>query len=429
MLADAGELPVDPMERQPSRPCTCGSTNFTPEADVMDTWATSSMSPQIAGYWLNDDALYQRLFPMSLRPQAHEIIRTWAFYTIVKSHYHFARLPWQAVTISGWALAPQGVGKISKSRGGGPLPPQKMIERYSADAVRYWAASTGFGKDALINEEKIQAGSKLVTKLWNVARFSQRFLEGYQPSETLPSHLTLHSPLSTLHSSLTPADRWILSRTQTVIEQATRLFSAYDYATAKSEIERFFWTDLADNYLEMAKKRLYDGGAESEGAHYTLYHALLTTIKLLAPILPHVTEAIYQGLFAGQEGSISIHRANWPAEIESLRNSAAENLGETLVEIATAVRRYKSENNLSLGAELGRLQLATADTELAQSLREAADDLTSITRAREIEIVPLLDDELAKRPANAAFELTILNAQSSEVSQMWGEAGGIGLCH
>ena len=158
----------------------------------MDTWATSSLSPQIVGRWLADAKLYARVFPFSLRPQAHEIIRTWAFYTIAKSHHHFGALPWKEVAISGWGLAPEGTGKISKSRGGGPIAPMAMIEKYSADAVRYWAASTSFGKDSVISEDKVQAGAKLVTKLWNVAQFSQRFLEGY-----LPSRIRTPRPLPT----------------------------------------------------------------------------------------------------------------------------------------------------------------------------------------------------------------------------------------
>ncbi len=142
----------------------------------MDTWATSSLSPQICGGWLSDPELYAKVFPFSLRPQAHEIIRTWAFYTIAKSLYHFNQVPWSDVLISGWGLAGEGVVKISKSRGGGPMAPLAMIEKYSADALRYWAASTSPGKDALINEEKIQMGTRLVTKLWNVARFAERFI-------------------------------------------------------------------------------------------------------------------------------------------------------------------------------------------------------------------------------------------------------------
>ncbi len=177
LAAELDELPLDPMETQPKRPCpNCGGHQFTPETDMMDTWATSSMSPQIVGQWFTNPKLYEKITPFSLRTQAHEIIRTWAFYSIVKSYYHFGQTPWQDIAISGWGLAPSGTTKLSKSRGGGPIDPMEMIANYSADAVRYWAASTSLGKDALISEEKIQAGAKLVTKLWNVARFSQRFL-------------------------------------------------------------------------------------------------------------------------------------------------------------------------------------------------------------------------------------------------------------
>src|SRR5262249_27672896 len=148
-------------------------------------------------------ALYQRVFPFALRPQGHEIIRTWAFDTLVKSLCHFDTLPWQAVAISGWGLAPEGMGKISKSRGGGPIAPDEGIARYSADAARYSAASTSLGKDWVIGEEKIAEGLKLTTKLWNVAKFSERFLKGYTPPAEPPF--------------LSPADRWLLSRTQWLV--------------------------------------------------------------------------------------------------------------------------------------------------------------------------------------------------------------------
>lgn len=318
---------------------------------------------------------------MSLRPQAHEIIRTWAFYTIVKSHHHFGVVPWQNVLISGWGLAGEGMGKISKSRGGGPMAPLEMIERYSADAVRYWAASTGPGKDSIISEEKIQVGVKLVTKLWNVARFGERFVEGYRPPLEPPA--------------LSPADRWILSRIQRLILRATELFRAYDYAAAKSEMESFFWRDLADNYLEMAKQRLYDeASATHEGARYTLHHVLLTTVKLSAPFLPHVTEEIYRALFAPIDGRDSIHRASWPVADEGLLDDQAEAIGETLVEVATAARRYKSERGLSLGVELERLQLAGTEPVLSAGLQTAEADLMSITRARRVEVVERLDPDL-----------------------------------
>ncbi|WP_161975502.1 valine--tRNA ligase [Tengunoibacter tsumagoiensis] len=373
LLADEELLPIDPTTQQPTHSCQCGCTDFAPEEDVMDTWATSSMSPQIAGRWFADPALYARVSPFALRPQGHEIIRTWAFDTIVKSFHHFNTLPWKTVALSGWGLAGAGGEKISKSRGGGPMAPLKMIERYSADAVRYWAASTGFGKDTLISEEKIKNGAKLVTKLWNVARFSERFLEGYQPV--------------TDGIELTPTDRWLLARLVSVIRRATNLLQNYEYATAKGEIESFFWHDLADNYLEMCKERIYgEASPLREGARYTLYSALLTTLKLFAPFLPYVTEEIYHGLFAGHEGHPSIHLTCWPEANPDWASEQAEAAGEILIEVATAVRRYKSEASISLGAELSWLFLSTPDEQLATMLEAARLDIMSVTRARGLSI-------------------------------------------
>jgi valyl-tRNA synthetase len=372
MLAGSDDLPVDPIEQQPQRPCRCGCRQFEPETDVMDTWATSSLTPQIVGGWPEDGALYRQTFPLSLRPQAHEIIRTWAFYTIVKSYYHFQALPWHNVAISGWGLAPEGSGKISKSRGGGPVNPLTMIERYSADAVRYWAAGAGLGRDTAISEEKIQAGARLVNKLWHVARFSSHFLEGYQPPDEQPA--------------LTPTDRWILSRLQRLIGRCTSLFRQYDYATARSECEQFFWM-LADNYLELAKKRLYeDERAGHAAACFTLYHTLLASLKLFAPFLPYVTEAVYQTLLAGSDGAASIHRSRWPEVDDSRVDEAAEQTGEALLAIATAVRRYKSERNLSPAAEVAELELRTADETLRQGLAAAESDLISVSRARRVRV-------------------------------------------
>jgi valyl-tRNA synthetase len=386
LAADQSQLPVDPTTQRPPGPCICGSEDFTAEEDVMDTWATSCCSPQIAGRLLIEPDLYRRVFPMSLRPQAHEIIRTWAFDTIVMSHYRFGAVPWKDVLISGWGVAAGGTEKISKSRGGGPMAPMAMLERYSADAARYWAASTGPGKDAVISEEKIGAGQKLVTKLWNVAVFAQRFLDGYQPPTDRPA--------------LSPADRWLLHELQELIRQATAQFAAYEYASAKSATETFFWSVLADNYLEMAKKRLYDADNPGhEAARYTLQSVLLTVITLFAPILPYVTEEIYQGLFRQSEGCASIHRSRWPEVDDSLIDPAAHDAGEALVAIANAVRRYKSERHLSLGAELPGLHVQAGSEELREALVGAEDDIAGVTRAQ---IVDLSRDVARSSPATEA---------------------------
>jgi valyl-tRNA synthetase len=245
------------------------------------------------------------------------------------------------------------------------------MDKYSADAVRYWAAGAALGKDTIISEERIANGARWVTKLWNVARFAERFLAGYAPPDAPPD-------------GLTTADRWLLARLGQITTAATAAFEAYDYATARGEIETFFWRDLADNYLEMAKQRLYGGEAGYEAARYTLHQALLTTVKLLAPLLPYVTEAIYGGLFAATDGAASIHRAAWPAADARFDDAGALAAGDALLDIATAVRRYKSDNGLSLGAELAELRLSGAPPELAAALRGATADLLSITRARTI---------------------------------------------
>jgi valyl-tRNA synthetase len=254
-----------------------------------------------------------------------------------------------------------------------------MIGRYSADAVRYWAASTSLGKDAVISERKIELGAKLANKLWNVARFSQRFLLD-EDTPYIPPPADEIPPLST-------ADRWILSRTQRLIRQVTQRMRKYDYAAAKNEVESYFWTELADNYIEMAKLRLYDEtDAAREGARYALYHVLLATIQLLAPFLPHVTEQIYLGLFAPDRENASIHRSQWPAADIRLEDDASERAGEMLVQTATTVRRYKSEHSLSLGSELEHIQLTVHETDLLKPLAEATADLKSITRAAHVSV-------------------------------------------
>ncbi len=398
--ADDEQLPVDPIEDSPNKPCpNCGGQEFDPEEDILDTWATSSMTPQIVGRWLNQAEFYNRLFPFTLRAQAHEIIRTWAFYTIVKSHFHFNAIPWNNILISGWGIAGEGMEKISKSRGGDHLAPMEMIQRFSSDAVRYWASSTSPGKDAVISERKIRNGTKLVTKLWNVARFSQGFLSGYSPST---------SPNGEIISKLTPADRWILSRLEMLVRQVTSLLEDYDYASAKNEIETFFWRDFTDNYLEMCKQRLYDKTHPMrEGGRYTLYTTLLTIIKLLAPYLPFITEEIYQGLFADAESCQSIHISTWPSPAHVFEDSNAEVIGKALVEIATVVRRYKSEHNLSLGTELDRLQLMTDQSTIAESLSAASIDIKSITRARSIELVDQFEAGLEELPTNGTISIAI----------------------
>jgi valyl-tRNA synthetase len=386
ILADEAQLPVDPTSDTPPRPCDCGSDELRPDTDVMDTWATSSVSPQIAAQMFADPALYARLFPMRLRPQAHDLIRTWAFYTIVKSLFHFGQIPWDTIMISGHALDPSG-RKLSKSKGNAAVMPTDLTERHGADAVRYWACDGGLGADQPLSEEAMRQGARLVTKLWNASRFIASHLSEEPRTENQEPEIlrTAQPNLQSAICNLQLADKALLSWLQRLIARSTASFRAYDYAAAKEATERFFWGTLCDNYLEWVKGRLYDGsGEERRAAQLALSHTLLAVLKLLAPIMPHITEEIYQHLFARQEGAGSIHLSAWPQADESLIDPQAERAGEALLALTGGVRRWKSARKLGLGAEIARLTVAAADEELLAALHAAEIDLRSVTRARAI---------------------------------------------
>jgi valyl-tRNA synthetase len=374
ILARLEQLPLDPHTTKPLHPCACGSNDFEPEPDVMDTWATSSCTPLLLARWLDDPAWFAEHFPASLRPQAHDIIRTWAFYSIVKALYHTNEIPWREVVISGHALS-AARGKISKSKSHTEASPMVLIEQESADALRYWATSVRTGSDTPFNPETIATGRRLMTKLWNASRFAQSRLEG----------LTGEVALSEMPpDSLLPTDRWLLSRLARTIAYATTELENGEYSTARAEIERFFWSDLCDNYLELAKTRLYrEAGPQQEAAQWTLYHALLSVLKMLAPYMPYITEEIYQSLFRKWELAISIHTSAWPQEHPEWIDADAEGTGKTLLELLRQVRRYKAERGLSVGADLEALYIRSQPAQRA-ALEAALVDLRSATRAQSV---------------------------------------------
>jgi valyl-tRNA synthetase len=369
VLAALEQLPVDPQNTQPFQPCRCGASDFAPEPDIMDTWATSSCTPMIIGRWPDDPDWFAQHFPLSMRPQAHDIIRTWAFYTIVKALYHTNEIPWRAIMISGHGLSAER-RKISKSKEHNETGPMELIEQESADALRYWATGGHTGADSPLSMETIANGRRLVTKLWNASRFAESRLSDFayrtEPEELLPT------------------DHWLLSRLAKTIAVATKELDAYEYASARADVERFFWSDLCDNYLELAKSRLYgEPGPARYAAQWTLYQALLTVLKLLAPHLPYITEEIFQGLFRQWEGAVSIHKASWPEEQPQWLDSDAEAVGELLLDILRQVRRYKAERGMSVGAELATLYIRIPSS-YHPAFTLAQVDLKSATRAKQI---------------------------------------------
>lgn len=341
LLADGSQLAIDPTQMNLAQPCPyCGGSDFEPERDVFDTWATSSLTPQINARWGEPDEL--KLLPMDMRPQAHEIIRTWAFYTIVKALLHHKKLPWKRVQISGWVVAEQG--KISKSKGGGPQDPCKLIEKHSADALRYWACRARPGLDTAFSEDVVAEGRRLVTKLLNATRFSALHLSDFNQHAEPP---------------LEPIDCWLFSKLAQMIQRATEHFEAGDYSSALSIIEKFFWRDLCDSYIEIVKRRLYqkERTESYRAAQYALYHAMLSMLKFFAPFVPFITEELYQAHFAQRDGATSIHISRWPRAEPWWFNAEAEASGELAIALIEAVRKEKSLKKLSLAAPVQELHI------------------------------------------------------------------------
>ena len=357
IAADLDDLPVNPLVHVPRG---YRAEEVEPDPDVMDTWATSSVSPQIISRGVADGMIidaerHRLLFPCSLRPQAHEIIRTWAFYTILKSHLHENVEPWSDIAISGWCLA-EDRSKMSKSKGN-VVTPERLLERYGADVVRYWTATSRLGLDTAFSEDVLRSGKRLVTKLWNAARFVAMQVEGLEGVPTTP-----RGDAEQGHITCT-LDQWILSRLSETVATATAANEEYRYADALQAVERFFWNDLCDNYLELVKARSYgDTGdaASRRSAQLTLWHCVETVLRLLAPVLPYVTETIYSQGFAERfalHGSVHA-RGQWPRSEEQISHAFALEAGSTAVEILEAVRKAKSDRRLALNAPVKAFRVA-----------------------------------------------------------------------
>lgn len=348
------ELPVDPL--QIKKKCSCGNI-AEPEKRVLDTWATSSLTPQIASSLINN----QIRIPYSLRPQAHDIIRTWAFYTIAKSCLHENRIPWKNIMISGFVTL--GGEKMSKSKGN-IIQPQDVLSKYGADALRFWASGSKLGEDLDYQEKDLVTGKKLITKLWNASKFVLMNLQDYKQEK--PHMLEI-------------MDKWILNKLSELVDKCTKYFENYEYSKSKAETDNFFWHVFCDNYLEIAKRRIYQGNKKEKlSAQYTLYSALLAILKLFAPIIPHITEEIYHHRFSNDEKCKSIHISSWPKI--SFKDKKALETGNIFIDILSKARHLKAANKKSLKTMIS----LTMEKEKFEKLKEAFDDLKAVTNAKEI---------------------------------------------
>jgi valyl-tRNA synthetase len=368
ILAELKDLPVDPStdvpagfdERQRNQP-----NGFVADPDVMDTWATSSLSPQIAGHWGTD--LFDRVSPMDLRPQAHEIIRTWLFSTVVRSHFEFDRLPFTNVLISGWVLDPNRK-KMSKSLGN-VTTPMPLLESHGADALRYWAASGRPGVDTALDEAQMKIGRRLSIKLLNVSKFVLGRLDEKTKSDA--------------EQVTQPLDRDMLALLRVLIDDCTVAFMNYDYARALEKTESFFWS-FCDNYVELVKIRAYGGDNEdaTTSARATLSLVLSATQRLFAPFLPFVTEEVWNWWHDD-----SVHRAPWPT-VDDLPNTAMPTLPgyvfSSVGDVLEAIRREKSEAKVSQRAEV-RNVVVIGPEEWTNALRLVENDLRDAGAVHSIE--------------------------------------------
>ncbi len=384
------QLPVDPSTDLPA-----GYTadqrdqpgGFSAEVDIMDTWATSSLTPQIPSGWLNDPELYGNVFPMDLRAQGQDIIRTWLFSTVLRSLLQFGELPWKNAAISGWILDPDRK-KMSKSKGN-VVTPMGLLEKHGSDAVRYWAAAARLGTDAAFDEGQMKIGRRLAIKVLNASKFALTMGGG--------ADLQLDPQLVTV-----PLDQAELAQLREVIETATKAFDKYDHTRALEVTETFFW-EFCDDYLELVKERAYNreglwSAEEAQSARVTLALVVDACVRLLAPFLPYATEEVWSWYRTG-----SVHRAAWPTSADyEVEDSAAPELMELASELLIILRRLKSDAKASPRTPLLQVTVSVPDNQVVSAKQFARDLEATVKASAPIE---WQSADSAEAPSVISFEL------------------------
>lgn len=384
ILPSRERLPIDPLSDVPDgyTPDQRNQPNgFTGDPDVLDTWATSSLTPQIATHWVLNPERHRKLFPMDIRPQSHEIIRTWAFYTIVKAYLHEQTIPWKHVVISGWILDPDRK-KMSKSQGN-VVTPEPLIDQYGADSVRYWAARARLGVDTAYDEQIFSVGKRLCTKLFNASRFVLGRFADIDRKQLTAVAVTVET------------DRLLVQELRPVVEKAARAFESFDYAQALMITEDFFWRDFCDNYLELAKPRTYEDGLTagrlSACAALRLIHRAI--LRMFAPFLPYLTEEIWSHEYA-QDSDMhsSIHRSPYPTleEFAVVPPPTHAETYSTLTQIIDAVRKAKADANVSMAKPVAQARISATPSVL-KSVESVLEDVRRMLHIENLVLDPVAD--------------------------------------
>ena len=370
IVADENELPVDPTICLPKCDCpVCHGRNFVPENDIMDTWMTSSVSPLINLDWANDN-FKKNMMPMSLRPNAHDIIRTWDFDTIVKQYHHFGEIPWKDVMISGFVMANK-TEKLSKRKENAKMEPLYLLDTYSSDITRYWTTGSSGGNDVVFSEDEFLKGRKLVTKIFNAAKFTTSFLHDFVPNDDV---------------RLEPMDAWVIAEFNRMFITYQKFMDKYMISPALKTVEHFFW-NYCDNYIEIVKNRLYKpeifGQEANLSAKWTCYYVLLGVLKCFAPVLPHITEYIYQEFFVNIEKEISIHLTQ---QRNIVINFDVDDMlvgGQEFVDLLSTIRTIKSEKNLSMNTPIESCTIKCIHDDF---MRKAESDFKAVCQINKLNI-------------------------------------------
>jgi valyl-tRNA synthetase len=377
VVAEEMWLPVDPRTTYPNAlKCQkCGSKDFIGESDVMDTWMDSSITCAVHAGWPNNLETFNRLFPADLQPNGTDIIRTWDYYLMVRHLALFGQAPYKAVLINGMVRGTDG--RMMHKSYGNYVEAQEVISKYGADALRQWAAGGGAtGSDIPFRWEDVEYGWKFIVKLWNAARFASLQLKDYNPK--------------TGRVELTLLDKWLISKLEETIRNVTETLENFQFNLAIEAIRTFTWHVLCDQYMETVKHRLYRpeqyGEKSRLAVQYTLYHAIYQVLQLLAPICPHITEEIYQLIYAEEKGYTSIHLSSWPTVDEALINKKVDEQGNLTITIIEEIRRAKAKNKLPLNAPIKHLTIFAEESEAAEALRTTADDIAGTCKIEKLNI-------------------------------------------
>ena len=369
--AESAQCYIEPLESDPPmESCPDCGGELKPSEEVFDTWFDSSVTAIYNAFWRRDDELFSRMHPMSLRPQSHDIIRTWAYFSILRSALLTGREPFSDIAVSGFILGPDG--RPMHTSDGNVVDPLEVIDQHGCEAMRFFAAHCGLGVDTSFNWETTKHGTSFNIKLWNIARFIGMQMEGFDPAKSMEPEYTV-------------MDRWMLSSLTTLIARIEKAYESYDFHAVILALEDFIWHILADNYLEVVKHRLFNKEMENaksrEAARSVLDRTLYSVLKGLAPVLPHITEEIFQNLFA-YRGEKTIHLGGWPEE--TFNDEDAVVTGNNAIEVISAMRKWKQENQLGLGTVLTSLVVEVPDPD---SLSSAIDEIKGTSRTGELKLI------------------------------------------